>query len=474
MSRKEHHIGLIGLAVMGQNLALNMERSGLAVAVYNRSDAKTTTFIQGPAEGKSITATYSVEEFVAALKRPRLVMIMVKAGEPVDAVIEQLLPYLEHGDLIMDCGNAFFLDTERRSRKLEAKEVQYLGIGISGGETGALWGPSIMPGGREKAYARVEPILRNIAALVDGEPCVSYIGPGGSGHFVKMIHNGIEYGEMQLIAEAYDVLTRGLGLSAPELHSVFSQWNEGKLCSYLVEITADIFTVIDEETGRPLVELILDKAEQKGTGRWAVQSALDLGVPTPTINAAVEARMISAYKAEREFAAEMLSGSRRRFQGDSQSLIRDVGDAVYVSKICAYAQGFSLLRATSRLYQYNLNYSEIARIWRGGCIIGGRSLDHVRAAFTDDPELANLLLTPFFRDAVIGCQAALRRVVTTAADLGIPTPAMSASLAYFDSYRSVQLPANLLQAQRDYFGAHTYQRVDREGVFTTKWGENLH
>jgi 6-phosphogluconate dehydrogenase len=469
MPVRQHDIGLIGLAVMGQNLTLNMERNGFAVAVYNRTGATSAAFVQGPAKGKNITATYSIGEFVAALKRPSLVMIMVKAGEPVDAVIEQLLPGLEPGDLIIDCGNSFFLDTERRYQELEAKAIQYLGIGISGGEKGALWGPSIMPGGQQNAYAKVEPILKAIAADVDGEPCVTHVGPRGSGHFVKMVHNGIEYGDMQLIAEAYDILHRGLGLSAPELHSVFARWNEGKLGSYLVEITADIFTVIDEETGQPLVDLILDEAEQKGTGRWAAQTALDLGVPTPTLNAAVEARIISAYRAERELAASVLKGSGDRYKGDAPSFINAVADALYAAKICSYAQGFALLRAGSQEYEYNLNYGEIARIWRGGCIIRARFLDRVRAAFAEDLDLANLLLGPFFRDAVGSCQGALRLVLTTAADLGIPTPAMSTSLAYFDSYRSMRLPANLLQAQRDYFGAHTYQRVDREGIFTTKW-----
>ncbi len=469
MTMKQHDIGLIGLAAMGQNLALNIARNSFAVAVYNRTGAKTTAFMQGPAKGKNITATYSLEELVAALRRPRLVMIMVKAGEPVDALIGQLLRCLEHGDLIMDCGNAHFQDTERRSRSVEAKAIRYLGIGISGGEEGALRGPSIMPGGQQDAYACVEPVLRTIAAVVDGEPCVTYIGPGGAGHFVKMVHNGIEYGDMQLIAEAYDILWRGLGLSAPELHSVFARWNEGKLGSYLVEITADVFTVVDEETGRPLVELILDKADQKGTGRWTAQSALDLGVPTPTINAAVEARLISAYKSERKLAAGILNGPSGRYRGNFPAFISALEDALYASKISSYAQGFGLLRAANQHYEYNLNYSEIARIWRGGCIIRARFLDDVRAAFGKDPELTNLLLAPFFRDAVISCQESLRQVVATAARLGIPTPSMGASLDYYDAYRSVRLPANLLQAQRDYFGAHTYQRVDRDGVFTTKW-----
>ena len=466
-----HDIGLIGLAVMGQNLVLNMERNGFRVAVYNRTGSKTQAFVEGPAAGKNITATYSVEDLVAALKKPRIVMIMVKAGAAVDAVISQVKPYLEPGDLIIDGGNSFFRDTERRSQELAADGIHLLGVGISGGEEGALWGPSIMPGGQREAYALVEPIFTAIAAKVDGEPCVTYIGPRSAGHYVKMVHNGIEYGDMQLIAEAYDILHRGLGLSAQELHEVFARWNEGVLSSYLIEITADIFTYIDEETGRPLVELILDKAGQKGTGRWTSQNALDLGVPTPTINAAVEARIISAYKAERERAAEVLGGPDGHYQGDRQSFIDAVGDALYAAKICSYAQGFALLRAASQEYDYNLNYSEIARIWRGGCIIRARFLDDVRAAFAEEPDLPNLLLAPFFRDAVASRQEALRHVLCTAIELGIPTPALSASLAYFDAYRSARLPANLIQAQRDYFGAHTYERVDKEGVFHTAWGK---
>jgi 6-phosphogluconate dehydrogenase len=466
---KECDIGVIGLAVMGQNLALNMARNSFMVAVYNRTGAKTEAFIEGPGAGTNITATYSLEELVGALKRPRLVMMMVQPGAPVDEVIAQLMPYLEPGDVIMDGGNSFFPDTERRSQELETRGFKYLGVGISGGEGGALWGPSIMPGGQHSAYILAEAILTAIAARADGEPCVTYIGPRGSGHFVKMVHNGIEYADMQLIAEAYDILHQLLGLSAAELHPVFARWNEGELSSYLMEITADIFLFIDEETGQPLVDLILDQAEQKGTGRWTVQSALDLGVPTPSINAAVETRLISTYKAEREQAAGVLTGPRGRYQGDRQAFVDALGDALYASKICSYAQGFALLRTASRQYEYNLNCSEIAGIWRNGCIIRARFLDDVRAAYTQAPELANLLLAPFFRQAVGGRHKALRQVIATAAKFGIPIPAMGASLAYYDSYRSAQLPANLTQAQRDYFGAHTYRRLDREGVFTTKW-----
>jgi 6-phosphogluconate dehydrogenase len=466
---QSHDIGLIGLAVMGQNLVLNMERNGFRVAVYNRTASKTEAFMAGPAAGKNITATYTIEDLVAALKKPRIVMLMVQAGAPVDAVIGQLRPHLEPGDLIIDGGNSFFQDTERRAEELQADGIQFMGVGISGGEEGALWGPSIMPGGPREAYALVEPIFTAIAAKVNGDPCVTYVGPGGAGHYVKMVHNGIEYGDMQLIAEAYDILHRGLGLTAEELHQVFARWNEGVLSSYLIEITADIFTHVDEATGRPLVDVILDKAGQKGTGRWTSQNALELGVPTPTINAAVEARIISAYKDERVRAAEVLHGPDGRYHGDRAAFIEAVGDALYAAKICSYAQGFAMLRAASREYGYGLNYSELARIWRGGCIIRARFLDDVRAAFAEDPELPNLLLAPFFREAVASRQAAWRQVLRTAIELGIPTPALSASLAYFDSYRSARLPANLIQAQRDYFGAHTYERVDKEGVFHTEW-----
>jgi 6-phosphogluconate dehydrogenase len=396
-------------------------------------------------------------------------MIMVKSGTPVDTVIDQLKPHLDPGDLIIDGGNSFFRDTERRSEALAASGLSFLGVGISGGEEGALWGPSIMPGGQSQAYALVESIYTDIAAKVNGDPCVTYIGPRGAGHYVKMVHNGIEYGDMQLIAEAYDLLHNGLGLSAAELNEVFATWNEDVLASFLIEITADIFARMDEESGVPLVELILDQAQQKGTGKWTSQEALNLGVPTPTINAAVEARILSAYKAEREKAAEVYPGKTKRFRGDRMEFIEAVKDALYASKISVYAQGMALLSAASQEYEYGLDLAEVARIWRGGCIIRAALLEDIRAAYAEDPDLSNLLLAPFFRIALLARQQAWRLVVQTAVDLEIPTPAMSASLAMFDGYRRSRLPANLIQAQRDYFGAHTYQRVDREGTFHTEW-----
>ncbi len=465
-------IGLIGLAVMGQNLVINMERNGFGVAVYNRSSQTTADFINGAAAGKNISGTYSVEELLAALKKPRKIMIMVKAGAPVDAVIAQLKPHLMPGDLVLDGGNSHFSDTDRRCREMEALGIHYLGVGVSGGEEGALWGPSIMPGGTRKAYALVEPILRAIAARVDEEPCVAWMGPRGAGHLVKMVHNAIEYGDMQLIAEAYDLLNRGLGLSARQIQEVFSQWKEGPLSSYIIEITAKIFTVIDEETNNPLLEMILDQAGQKGTGRWTVQAALDLGIPVSTISAAIDARMISSYRQERQEAALAFPLPVLPLAHHHDALIRTLGDALYVAKICSYAQGMALLRLASAEYDYSLDFCEIARIWRGGCIIRARLLDDIRAAFQEKPDLANLLLAPFFRDALLLRQEALREIVSLAVKAGIPLPGMSASLAYFDSYRSPRLPTNLIQAQRDYFGAHTYRRVDREGVFHTQWAHN--
>jgi 6-phosphogluconate dehydrogenase len=469
---EQHDIGVIGLAVMGQNLVLNMERNGFRVAVYNRTTSTTNGFVAGVAAGKNITGIEKIEEFVGSLKRPRKVMLMVKAGSPVDSVITQLKKLLEPGDIIIDGGNSFFEDTENRSKQLEEDGIHYLGTGVSGGEEGALKGPSIMPGGQRDVYKQVASVLESIAAKVNGDPCVTYIGPRGSGHFVKMVHNGIEYGDMQLIAEAYDILHRGLGLTADELHEIFSHWNEGVLSSYLIEITADIFKTIDPDTGHPLVHLILDQAGQKGTGRWTSQIAMDLGISTPTMNAAVEARILSAYKEERERAAEVYAGVKKGISeelNDRDAFIEAVGDALYVSKICSYAQGMALLRQASQDYEYNLNYSEIARIWRGGCIIRAQFLDDIRAAFIDASDLPNLLLATFFQEAVRRREASLRRVLETAVRMGIPIPAMSASLAYFDAYRSARLPANLIQAQRDYFGAHTYRRIDREGVFHTEW-----
>ncbi|HHX44749.1 MAG TPA: NADP-dependent phosphogluconate dehydrogenase [Chloroflexi bacterium] len=463
-------IGLFGLAVMGENLVLNMERNGFSVAVYNRTRSVTEAFAAGRAKGKRVTPCYTLEEFVGALSKPRKIMLMVKAGDPVDQVIAQLKPLLDEGDLLIDGGNSFFKDTERRAVALAQEGLNYIGTGVSGGEEGALWGPSIMPGGQFEAYQMVEPILTAIAAKVDGEPCVTYLGPRGAGHYVKMVHNGIEYGDMQLIAEAYDILHRGLGLSAAELHETFADWNEGELQSYLIEITRDIFAKRDEETGKPLVDVVLDEAQQKGTGKWTSQNALDLGAPTQTINAAVESRIISAYKEERVAASEVLTGPTATFTGDREAFVRDVRDALYAAKICSYAQGMALLRAASEEYGYDLELGGIARIWRGGCIIRARFLNDITAAYQRNPALANLLLDPYFREAILSRQAALRRVVQVAVELGIPCLAMSASLGYFDAYRTARLPANLTQAQRDYFGAHTYRRIDKEGVFHSEWG----
>ena len=461
-------IGLVGLAVMGQNLVLNMERNGFSVAVYNRTETTTAAFMEGPGAGKNISAAFSLGDLSALLKKPRKIVLMVKAGLPVDKVIADLKPLLEPGDLILDGGNSFFLDTERRSRDVEEANLQYMGAGISGGEEGALLGASIMPGGSRGAYDLVKPIFTAISARVNGDPCVAYIGPRGAGHYVKMVHNAIEYGDMQLIAEAYDLLHRGLKCSPEELHEIFVGWNEGVLSSYLIEITADIFSSIDGETGKPLLDMILDQARQKGTGRWASQNALEIGVPIPTLTAAVDARILSAYKLERVEAARHLSGPGGSFSGDRRAFINEMEQALYAAKICSYAQGMALLRGASRRYEYGLDYGEIARIWRGGCIIRARLLDDIRAAFAKEPGLPNLLMDPYFKEAVISRQTAWRHVVETAIRLGIPAPALSASLAYFDGYRSSRLPANLTQAQRDYFGAHTYERLDREGIFHTE------
>ena len=464
-----YDIGLIGLAVMGQNLVLNMERNGFRVAVYNRTKATTDAFMKEKTAGKNIKAVDSLKDLVTLLKKPRKILLMVKAGPPVDEMISQLAPLLERGDLMIDGGNSFFQDTERRSREVESKGSLYIGTGISGGEEGALKGPSIMPGGSPEAYALIESIVKAIAAKVNGDPCVTHIGPRASGHYVKMIHNAIEYGDMQLIAEAYDILHRGLGLSAKELHQVFSRWNDGPLSSYLIEITADIFRVTDRETNQPLVNRILDSAGQKGTGKWTSQNAFDLGIPIPTINAAVEGRNLSAFKEERERASKAFQLPVHHYPGDPKTLTEEVGHALYASKICSYAQGLTLLQAASLEYQYHLNLAEIARIWRGGCIIRARLLDDVSRAYRENPELPNLILAPFFREALLHRQEPWRHIVETAIQLAIPVPGMSASLAYFDSYRSPRLPANLIQAQRDYFGAHTYRRIDREGVFHTEW-----
>ncbi len=462
------HIGLTGLAVMGQNLVLNMERNGYTVAVHNRTTHTMHDFVAAH-PGKNLVGCETIEEFVAALERPRKLMIMVKAGAPVDAVIDQLMPLLDPGDLIIDGGNSYFMDTERRSTMLATAGLRFIGTGVSGGEEGALNGPSIMPGGQPEAYELVKDIFAAISAKVDGEPCVTYIGPRGAGHYVKTIHNGIEYGDMQLIAEAYDILHRALQLSHVELADIFTDWNRGELQSYLIEITSHIFTKLDEETGQPLVDLILDEAQQKGTGKWTSQNALDIGVPTPTINAAVESRIISALKAERVAASQVLPGPQVAFQGNRAELIKAVRDALYMAKICSYAQGMALLRTASREYGYNLQNGEIAAIWRGGCIIRAQFLNRIREAYRRNSDLPNLLLDEAFKADVASRQSALRYVVTTATQLGIPCLALASALSYFDAYRTARLPANLTQAQRDYFGAHTFQRIDREGTFHAQW-----
>ncbi len=463
-------IGVVGLGVMGANLALNMERNGFAIAGYDLEAAKGQAFLAGPAAGRKVEIAASPDALMAMLKKPRRVLMMVPAGAPVDSAIAHLKPHLEAGDILIDGGNSWFLDTERRSKALAADGFHYIGTGVSGGEQGALWGPAIMPGGQREAWDALAPILRAIAAKADdGEPCVDYMGPGGAGHYVKMVHNGIEYGDMQLIAETYDLLSRGLRLPASELSAIFRGWNAGELRSYLVEITADVLAKTDPETGRPLVDLILDEAQQKGTGKWASQHAFDIGAPIPTINAAVESRILSALKAERVQASRVLHGPEPRYDGSRDKLVDAARAALYASKITSYAQGFGLLRMASAEYHYGLDMGTIARIWRAGCIIRASLLGDITAAFGRDAALPNLLLDDAFRQAVDSRQGSWRFVIQAAVEMGIPVPAMSASLSYFDAYRSERLPANLTQGQRDYFGAHTYRRVDKPGVFHTEW-----
>ncbi|HAX78323.1 MAG TPA: phosphogluconate dehydrogenase (NADP(+)-dependent, decarboxylating) [Cyanobacteria bacterium UBA11372] len=462
--------GVIGLAVMGENLALNVERNGFPISVYNRSREKTDAFMANRAGGKNVVATYSLQDFVASLERPRKILIMVQAGKPVDAVIEQLKPYIEEGDILIDGGNSWYEDTERRTQELEPLGYRFIGMGVSGGEEGALNGPSLMPGGTQSSYEYLSPIFTKIAAQVDDGPCVTYIGPGGAGHYVKMVHNGIEYGDMQLIAEAYDLLKNAAGLNRQQLHEVFAEWNlTDELNSFLIEITADIFKYIDPETNQPLVELILDAAGQKGTGRWTIQTALDLGVAIPTMTAAVNARIMSSAKQERVYASRLLTGPSVKFQGDVKTFVNQVRDALYCSKICSYAQGMALLGTASKTLGFNLNLGEIARIWKGGCIIRAGFLNKIKHAFDENAELPNLLLAPEFMQTILDRQNSWREVLVQSAKLGIPVPAFSASLDYFDSYRRDRLPQNLTQAQRDYFGAHTYKRVDKEGTFHTEW-----
>ena len=464
-------IGLIGLAVMGENLVLNMASNGYQVAVYNRTTSKVDNFIAGRAAGQPIVGTHSLEELCSKLKRPRRVMIMVKAGGAVDKVIEGLLPFLEPGDIVIDGGNSEFPDSIRRTNDLAEKKILFIGTGVSGGEEGALKGPSIMPGGNPDAWEHVKPIFQAIAAKTDkGEPCCEWVGRGGAGHFVKMVHNGIEYGDMQMICETYDMMKNGLGMSNQEMHEVFAKWNEGVLDSYLVEITRDILGYKDED-GVETVDVILDKAGQKGTGKWTAISALDVGQPLTLIGEAVFARCLSALKDERVEAAKVLDGPGTKFEGDKSAMVADLEQAFYASKIVSYAQGYQLMRAISDEKDWGLDYGAIALMWRGGCIIRSAFLNNIRDAFEKDAELTNLLLDDFFQHAVENAQAAWRRVVSTAVTLGIPMPAISAALAYFDGYRTERLPANLLQAQRDYFGAHTYERIDKERgeFFHTNW-----
>jgi len=463
-------VGLVGLAVMGRNLVLNLEEKGFRVAVFNRTASKTEAFLAGEAKGKKIEGAYGPGDFAALLERPRVILLMVKAGEAVDKAIAALLPHLEEGDILMDGGNSFFKDTERRARELEEKGIHFLGVGISGGEEGARFGPSIMPGGSRAAWERVEPMLRAAAAKVEGEPCVAWLGKGGAGHYVKMVHNGIEYGEMQLLAEAYDLLRRGLGYSFERMAALFGRWNEGILSSFLVEITARILEKKDPETGKMLVEVILDRAGQKGTGKWTAEECLERGVPMPALFSALEMRMLSGRKEERTRAARILRlDPGKSFEGDRDGVERDLENALYLARICGYAQGLSLLREAGRACGYDWDLAQIARIWRGGCIIRAGVLEKIRAVFEEDPGLENLLLHPETAAGAAGRVPALRRTLTLGAELGIPLPALSATLSFLDAYRSAVLPANLIQAQRDYFGAHTFERVDKKGAFHADW-----
>ena len=468
---KKADIAVIGLAVMGENLVLNMESKGFTVAVYNRTTEKVDNFINGRAKGKNIIGTHSLEELVSVLKKPRKIMLMIKAGPAVDKTIDALIPLLDKDDIIIDGGNTHFPDTDRRTKYVESKGLLYIGTGVSGGEEGALLGPSIMPGGSPEAWPEVKPIFQKIAAKVeDGSACCEWVGENGAGHFVKMVHNGIEYGDMQLITEAYHIMKNLLGMNADEMHKVFKEWNEGELDSYLIEITRDILAFKDED-GEPLVEKILDTAGQKGTGKWTAVAALDHGIPLTLIGEAVFARFLSAMKDERVKASKVLSGPTPSFNGDKKAFINDLKDALFASKIVSYAQGYALMRAAAKEHGWNLNYGGIALMWRGGCIIRSAFLDNIREAFDKNPELENLLLDPYFKEKVEKAQAGWRNVVAEAAKNGLPAPALSAALNYFDGYRSERLPANLLQAQRDYFGAHTYERVDkpRGEFFHTNW-----
>ena len=466
-------IGLTGLAVMGANLARNIAHHGYSIAVHNRTPAKMHDFVSEFGDEGAITGAETIEELVHALERPRKIIIMVKAGAPVDAVIDELVAHLDEGDIVIDCGNSHFNDTRRRTQACAERGLRFVGTGVSGGEEGALHGPSIMPGGDRSAYAEVEEILTSIAVDVGGIPCCTYVGPDGAGHYVKMVHNGIEYGDMQLIAESYDLLRHGAGLEVPEIADVFGAWNDGDLESFLIEITQTVLSREDEATDGPLVDVILDKAEQKGTGRWTSQDALELGVPLTAITEAVFARSLSALREQRMSAADVLAGPQPGSNGRrDESLVDDVRSALYASKVVAYAQGFEQMAAASRQYGWDLALGDMATIWRGGCIIRARFLDRIREAYASEDEVVNLLLVPYFADAMAEAQDAWRRVVARAVSLGIPAPAFSSALAYYDGYRRSRGPAALIQGQRDFFGAHTYQRVDREGYFHVRWSQD--
>ncbi len=471
---KKADIGLVGLAVMGENLVLNMESKGFTVAVFNRTVSKVDDFVNGRGKGKKVIGTRSIEELCANLSSPRKIMLMVKAGKPVDDFIELILPHLDKGDIVIDGGNSHFPDSTRRTQYLAGKGILFVGTGVSGGEEGALKGPSIMPGGNPAAWPHMKKIFQSISAKVaDGSPCCEWVGNDGAGHFVKMVHNGIEYGDMQMICEAYFIMKNAMGMSPEDMHNAFMKWNKGELDSYLIEITRDILSKRDPETGKAVVDIILDTAGQKGTGKWTSIAALDLGSPSPTIAEAVFARCISAMKEERVVASKILHGPSSEFKGNQGEFIEDVRKALYASKICSYAQGFQLMRAAAQEYKWNLNYGQIAMMWRGGCIIRAKFLGDIKGAFDTNPDLPNLLLDPFFRDVLDNCQDSWRRAIATSIQLGIPVPAFSSAISYFDSYRSASLPANLLQAQRDYFGAHMYERIDkpRGKFFHTDWAE---
>jgi len=464
-------VGLIGLGVMGENLALNIERNGFPIAVYNRSHEKVDAFMNGKAKGKNVIGCKDEQSFIACLEKPRKIILLVKAGQPVDQTIDGIKPFLERGDIIIDGGNSFFEDTRRREKALAAEGLFLIGSGVSGGEEGALWGPSLMPGGDRNAYEEIRPIWEAASAKADGEPCVTYHGPDGAGHVVKMVHNGIEYGDMQLIAEVYDILRKVFNMSPREMSEVFDTWNKGLLNSYLIEITSEILTVVDPETNKPLVDLILDKAGQKGTGKWTAECAQELGIPIPTIDAALTGRLLSSMKEERVLASKHLPGPTDKPSFNKEELLAAIADALFASKICSYAQGMSLIKAASEHYKWDIDLSETARIWKGGCIIRAGMLKDISQALKEQRDLRNLLLYPTFIEWLEKAQKNWRTVVATASLAGVPIPAMSASLAYFDAYRNANLPQNLTQAQRDYFGAHTYARVDKPeaGMVHTEW-----